>query len=145
MAEIKRLVETNQLKTSRLAESIFSTNQPAFFKYDTEFDALIFLVVPPSTETVAHYLDEHVALLYEPRTKEVVGLQVEDFEHSFIPQHEEVLRVWRLSDSPTKIEDFRDLVITVESVQPKVAKEVFKVTEDLLSSQGRSNLDPVPA
>ncbi len=135
MAEIERLISTDKLKTTLLAN--FARKQSRLFvNYDSEFDALFLLFVPPETETVVHYLDEHVALLYQPGTLEIVGMQVEDFEHSFLPKHDTVRRAWRLSEAGIKLEDVGDLILAVERMKPQIAREIVRAAGDLLGRQG---------
>lgn len=82
---IERLVETTQLNTSRwrqiIAERVFEPQ----LRYSEKTDALTLLLVPRDTPTIVHYIDDHVALLYTPEDREVVGLRVESFRRSFLP------------------------------------------------------------
>jgi hypothetical protein len=132
MAELKPLIATDQLKTSLLAGLAKKKPQQCFVNYDDDFDALMILVVSPDTETVVHYLDEHIALLYQPETLEIVGLQVEAFESNFVPSHSSVQRVWRLSDAVgSKLESVGDMLLVVEKIKPEVAREVVNASHDL--------------
>ncbi len=136
MAGIKRLVSTATLKTARLREAQ-QKHLPVYFHYDSGFDALMILIVPPETETVVHYLDENVALLYEPHTLEIVGIQVEDFESSFVPAHDGVRRVWRLSDAAEgKLEDMGDLILAIEARKPQIVREVISASRSVLGPPG---------
>lgn len=136
MAGIERLVPTSQLKTTLLARLTKESRRRLFISYDREFDALMLLFVSPDTETVVHYLDDHVALLYEPEMFEIVGIQVEAFEHSFLSAHENVHRVWRLRDAGVPLEDFGDIVFAFERIKPRLARELVKATEDILGAPG---------
>lgn len=133
---IKRLVQTNQLKTSFLASLDRNRPQSVFVSYDKKFDALFILLAAPDQKRVAHYVDEHVALLYRPEDFEVIGIQVEDFEHSFLPKHIAVQRVWKLSDTGVQLEDFGDMLLQIERRKPKVAHEVINATKELLGDPG---------
>jgi len=152
MARIKRLVSTDKLKTTRWKKMAEGKQRPQWFShYDDEFDALLLLIVPPTVETVVHYIDDHVALVYEHKSREVVGLQIEDFEHSFLPQHAAVERVWRLSDAGVKLEDFGDLTLAVKTLERlrdrlehDVAREVVEASVPLVSELG-IDLEPVLA
>lgn len=137
MAEIKRLVPTKKLKTTLLKTFRPGEQHLVFVKYDPVFDALMILLVPPETETVVHYIDEHVGLLYTPDNLEIVGIQVEAFEHSFLASHDTVRKVWRLSDSCNELEDVGDMILAVEKAKPKVAREVAKATENVLGQAGK--------
>ena len=131
MADIKRLTQTHDLKTEFLKTFKDHPHQ-IFVKHDQTFDALLILLVPPDVETVVHYVDNRVGLLYRPTDLEIVGLQVEAFEHSFLPDHDTVRHVWRLSDTGDELEDFGDLVLAVERRQPEVAREVARAAEATL-------------
>jgi hypothetical protein len=136
MAEIKRLISTSRLQTEYLKTSP-KHQRPLFVRYDKRFDALIILLVSPETETVVHYVDEHVGLLYKPDDFEIVGIQVEAFERSFLPEHASVNKVWRLSDSCEELEDFGDLVLVFEQRKPEVAREVARAAESMLRKPER--------
>lgn len=132
MDEIKQLVSTADLKTTLLSKLAAEKSRHTYVKYDDVFDALMLLVVSPEHETVVHYVDDHVALLYLPDSLEIVGLQIEDFEYSFVPEHEAVSKVWRLSTSGVKLESLGDMILAVEKAKPEVAREVVKATESVL-------------
>ena len=144
MDKIKQLISTAELKTTLLSKLAAEKSGHIYIKYDDVFDALMLLVVSPERETVVHYMDDHVALLYLPATLEIVGLQVEDFEYSFVPQHEAVSRVWRLSDSGVKLESFGDVILAIEKAKPEVAREVVKATEHILG-ESASELEAILA
>jgi len=135
MAEIPRLVETRELKMTQLKEVMEDGNPVIFFRYDDAIDALMMLFIEPTTETVVHYLDDFVGLLYRPETKEVVGIQVENFERKFIHAHATIENVWRLSDCETEMKDFGDIVLCFERIKPVVVKEVTRITKSLLHDQ----------
>jgi hypothetical protein len=110
MAGIKPLRSTHQLKTTYLRQK-----PPALHvKYDAAFDTFTLLLVPPETETIVHYLDNYVAFLYEPDTKEIMGIQIEAFERKFLPKHEAVRCVWKLSDDCHDLQDVGDMILAFE-------------------------------
>jgi hypothetical protein len=124
MADIQRLVNIDQLKTTHLLQAK-AGQLSHYFHYDDVFDAVTILTVPPETETVVHYVDDQVALLYMPDTLEIVGLQIEDFEHSFLPRHDRVRRVWRLSDATDfNLENVGDIVFAAEGKSREVTREI---------------------
>src|SRR5258707_1936385 len=81
---LERLVKTSDLKTGFLAAAAKSKHRSIHIDYDKRFDALMLLLVPPETETIVHYVDDHVALLYRSENLEIVGIQVEEFERGFL-------------------------------------------------------------
>lgn len=132
MADLKPLIQTDQLKTNLLSRFAKNGHNQIFVNYDDDFDALMILIVSPDTETVVHYLDDQVALLYEYETREIVGLQVEAFEKIFVPAHSAVERAWRLSDATgSRLDNVGDLLLIVESRKPEVAREVVRAASDL--------------
>jgi hypothetical protein len=126
------LVKTSQLDFSLIDGSAML--QGGFFRYDPDFDALMILAVSPDTETVVHYIDDHVGLLYDPDTLRVVGIQVEGFRRSFLPKHAAVQRAWRLTQPCEKIRDFGDLNMVYESQKPAIANEILGVTREMLQA-----------
>ncbi len=142
--KLERLISTSDLKTSRLEALVRDRKLNPSISYDEVFDALILRFVP-ELNTVVHYIDdEHIALLYEESTKEIVGLQIEDFTFSFLPHHANVERVWRLSDVNPTFSNMGDLILAVERIKPTVAREIFKATETPLREHG-VKLPPVYA
>lgn len=123
MAEIERLVETKSLKTARLMAAI-SHKHPCYLLYDGVSDELLLQFVSPETMTVVHYVDEHMAFLYDPSSMEILGFQVEAFQKSFLPQHPSMRRVWRLSDAGVELEDMGDLVVIFEQRKQEMAREI---------------------
>lgn len=140
MATIERLVETQDLRTSRLLAMV-DRGQNTFMYYDHESDALLLMIVPPTTETVVHYIDEHMALLYEPDSLEVVGFQVEAFQHSFVAKHASLRGIWRLSDSDAELENVEDLIMVFERKKRDVAGEL----KNIFLGQQNFSCQPVPA
>jgi hypothetical protein len=135
MTHLKPLVQTSQLKTSVLAQIGQRKQQPTI-RYDKAFDALKIVFDLSEQTIVAHYVDDHVALLYMADDLEIVGLQIEDFVHDFLPAHENVQRVWRLSGTGATIADMGDIIVVAQANLPKVAKEVAKATKKILGAPG---------
>lgn len=134
---IEHLVPSNQLKTNKLKAASSKPQILPIVDYDKDFDALTLRIVPVDVETVAHYVDDHVALLYEAETLEIIGLQVEDFRHSFLPAHDSVRKVWKLSDSGIELNDFGDMILATERMKPNVAREIVKATRNILGAPGK--------
>ncbi len=137
MAKIEPLIQTHHLKMSYLQDIAEAKQHQPIVKYDRVFDALLILFAPNDQEIVAHYVDDHVALLYLADSLEIVGLQIEDFALSFLPAHENVAHLWQLRETGEEISDMGDIIFYAEKRLPKVAKEVAKATEDLLGEQGQ--------
>lgn len=134
MAGIEPLISINELKVTKLKEFFASKKQPPLVHYDDDFDAFTILIAPICTLTAVYPVDDQVGLLYQADTLEIVGLQIEAFEHSFIPQRASVRKVWRLSDAceDLSLEDVGDMILAVEKRTSEVVREVARATEPIL-------------
>lgn len=137
MAPLERLTQTNDLKVTHLQKMAAGRKIVRLLNYDDVSDTLIFLFCPPDTPTIVHYIDEYVALLYDPNNKEVLGIQIENFESGFLSDNDEIQRIWRLSDSceNLNIKNLGDISIVFEKKKPEVAQELARYTEALLGGQ----------
>ena len=131
MDAIKSLVATSSLKTSYLAR-LNERKPQLFLNYNEESDILMLMVAPQETETVVHYVDRNVAVLYTPDDLEIVGLQIEDFESEFVPLYSSLKKTWRLRDTEIKRGNVWDLTLAVEEKKIRVAIEVVKATQPIL-------------
>lgn len=135
MDKIKRLMNSSELKTSYLEE--LPKRNTLNFHYDDLSDTLMFLFVSPEQETIVHYLDRNVALLYRPDDNEIVGLQIEDFENEFVPTFSELKKVWCLSDFGFNDKNVWDLTIAAEKQKMIVALEIVKTKESLIGKPAK--------
>ena len=121
MAVDKVLVQTNALKTNLLKRG-----GRVYAFYSKSDDIFIMQIIPPQSETIVHFLDdENVSLIYEAASKEIVGIQIEAFQSNFLPKHSTLEAVWNVK---IKIQDFGELLVSVDDRQPVVAREVFKAS-----------------
>ena len=144
MADIERLIETGDLRTSLWAETVEDDGSQTSIYYNNRVDVLTLLIVPRNTRKRVHYIDEHVALLYTPDNKEVIGLRVEAFRRSFLPKYSELQKVWSLRDTGVELQDFGDLTIAIRQKEPLVAQEISRITGKLARQKGL-RLEPVTA
>lgn len=100
------------LKANKLATIVRDHGQGRS-RYDNFDDTLIVLFVDPNEETVARYVDQNVALLYEPDTLEIVGFQIEGFNRSYAKAAaaERRERRFRLSDFEVQRDPSFDLSV----------------------------------
>lgn len=131
MAEIESLISLNQLHWDYLLNQA-RTSGGVQMRYDDDADMFLLLFVSLEPETVVYYLDDHIGLLVDPETMNVVGLQIEAFKHSFLPNHGAVDYVWRLSDAWADAKDYGDLVLRFNKTTRQMAREVIRATEDVL-------------
>lgn len=145
MAGLEQLIDTKELKTTLWTETLEKEHSVTYLKYNKKVDTLTLLVVPKDTPTIVHYIDEHVALLYQPESRQIVGLRVEAFQRSFLPKYSSLQKIWRLSDT-CELENFGDLIIAsrhYENKEPEVARELTQITQNLVGKRGIRL--PVPA
>lgn len=135
MAGIEPLISPRDLLTTRLARILSQPASEVFINYDHRLDTLMLLFASPDTETFVHYLDDSVGLLCETESLEVVGFQIEAFAEVFVPEHADVAKVWRLSESGVPMKDLGDLFLTIEQRKPTIAREIIKVTQSVLLDQ----------
>ncbi len=129
MAMNKILFPTNKLKTRLLKEN----PRGRYVYYDQENDTLLIQVIPPQNEIIIHFLDdENVALLYEAKSKEIVGIQVEEFQKSFIPKHAGLKDFWTMS---LQIKDVGELLVAGETNRAKIAEEVVKASKSVIQNK----------
>jgi hypothetical protein len=110
-------------------------------QYDEYVDMLVVYVVPPGlADTVVHYVDEFVGLIFTPENMEVVGFQVEAFKRGFLPTHASVSKSWKLSESGIKLgedPELVDLMMFVEQRKVDVVRAVAKSVDDDLFGRAR--------
>jgi hypothetical protein len=137
MAGIEPLVQTSELKTNRLSGSAAQAgaNRVHAFHYDDLVDAVTILLIQPDEGVVAHYIDDHVGLLYEEDSLEVVGLKIDAFEKVFLPANKAIQGLW-LNIHSDEIKDFGQLTVVFERTQPKVVAEVVKAARPRLGPAG---------
>lgn len=136
MATIDRLVETNELKTTVWKEQIANPRVRPYFLYNDLVDALTLLVVDPIRPKITHYIDDYVALLYDPDSLEIIGVRVEAFERGFLPSYVGLQKVWRLCDKDAALKDFGDLTIFVQRMEPLITTEISRITHTIAEKRG---------
>lgn len=129
-----QIVPTRKLKVSYL-KSFAKEKKPIYILYESRFDALMIIFVSPDHETVVHHIDDYFSVLFIPTTKEIVGFQIEDFKHSFLPKHQGVKKVWEVHED-MKFEYFDEVYLWYEKMKPKIVQEILKASENKLAEQG---------
>lgn len=137
MVKIKRLIETPDLKTKKVKKAFREKALP-IINIDKRYDSVELIFVKSKQGVVVHYLDEYVSLLYEEKTKEIVGIMIESFEKGFLPKYSELEKAWKLSDTFDNFNDVGDLKIVAERKEKEVASEVSKITNLIAEKRGLS-------
>jgi len=135
MSAINKLVKMEELDFSRVRQA---ADVGTRFKgdYDAIDDTLFVYFGERPSEVVVHYLDDFIGLLYEPASFEVVGIQVEAFEHSYVKIHG-LSSTWELNDSDRRsLKNTGDLVQVSERKVQDVTKEVERITLESLMGRG---------
>ena len=143
MAEFESLIEPGDLKMSRLsAAGPRSLERPHAVRYHDPFDALIIFLIPPINATFVYYLDNYVGLLCDDETFEIVGFQIEAFQHRFLSENDGLSRVWKLTGENTGIENFGQLANTFRKMEPLIAREALEASRPaLLGELGQQGAD----
>ncbi|HLE41412.1 MAG TPA: hypothetical protein VI956_07895 [Nitrospirota bacterium] len=136
MVSPKQLISPSKLKTKYLAS--FSGHEPFFFFYDNEADELVIMLISPDTETTVHYVDKNVGILFQPDNLEIVGLQVEGFQKSFIPSHNSLQDAWKLSSSKgVPLDNLGDLSMFIREKQITFALKVIRASKPVLGKPAK--------
>lgn len=128
MAIVQPLINLSELKTGYLKANKEMLKRP-LIHFDKDLDELMILFVLPKVETVVHYVDEFVALLYKPDDFEIVGIQIDDFETEFLPKYAGVAKAWKLSDKCKELNDIWDFELTANRIKPLFVKEILKASK----------------
>ena len=135
MDKIKPLVESSQLKTNYLSK--ISKQDSLIFNYEKDADILMMLFISPDIETTVHYLDRNVAILYESDNKEIVGLQIEDFQSEFLPLYSDLQKAWCLSDFEISNDCFWDLTLKVKERKLFVARKIISAKHNIIGKSAK--------
>jgi hypothetical protein len=134
-ARIKKLVDERSLKMNLWKEAARKNATPYFYA-NRRIDVVMVMVVDPRTPKVTHFVDEHVALLYEEESREVIGFRIEGFEKSFLPKYASLQKVWKLSDISKELTTVGDLHITARQHEAQMASELTKIARPILAKAG---------
>lgn len=109
MAGTKHLVPKEQLKTSLLEQRAQQgAEMIVYMDYDPLVDIWIIRFDWSNRETVVHYLNEYVGLIYYVDSLQIIGIQVENFESGVLNSHPEAIvsiQAWR--DISKKFDGFK--------------------------------------
>ena len=65
--------------------------------YDRPIDTLFIDLLPPGGPRSTYYVADGVNIVYDPRTKEVVGFRVEDWRRLFLRRNPDLRLSWYVS------------------------------------------------
>lgn len=130
MEDFESLISADELKWDFILEA--AKKRGFSMRYDDDADMVMIVFTPPKQETVVFYVDKHVGLLVNPDTMDVVGFQIEAFKHSFLQNHDDLVRVWRMSDTNIHSEDFFDFTLIFKQTEQSVVREIIRATEEVV-------------
>lgn len=64
---------------------------PSYHQQEDTF----FATLEPPTPAVSYDVDGELWIRYDPKTKEIVGFEIENFESIFLKKHPEISRLWK--------------------------------------------------
>jgi len=124
-------VKSKNLKTNYLASVKGQGN--LHFLYDNVADELMLMMASPETETIVHYVDSNVGLLFKPDDLEIVGIQIEGFSRSFIKKYACLEKAWKLSAcEEINMKNIGEFSIYGDEKQFEFAIEVIEATKSVL-------------
>lgn len=133
MDELKSLLDPSQLKTKLLQQ------RPVYIDYDERADIFRIFFDNPRQRNVVHYLDDYVGVLFSPESLDIIGIQVEFFNRTFVNRHKTIRKSWKLSENckEHQLQNVGDMMIVAKKMQEPIAKEITNITENLLFNPGR--------
>ena len=130
MVRSGRLVSKDELKTSFLEQCAKQgAEMLVYMDYDPLVDIWIIRFDWSSEETVVHYLNEYVGLIYYADSRQIIGIQVENFESGVLnnhPQAVESIQTWR--EVSTNFDGFK-AVRAADLPVDRLIEAVLKATE----------------
>jgi hypothetical protein len=103
---------------------------PYSIDYDPVFDALFVYIKPAKKETIVQYVTDRLGLIYEYKTKEVIGVQIDAFNKKFLKEYPKLRKAWEFEDCG----DFASASREIEERKPIIAREVVQVAECALAT-----------
>jgi hypothetical protein len=135
---LKSFISPKDLKTTFISKNVGPCPLSFSFSYDNLADELMISFISPDKETVVHYLDDHIGLLLESETNEIVGFQIDAFNSSFLPKYASLQKIWRLKDCKEfERENVGELSLAVHERQVKITQEIIHVCEPKLGKQAK--------
>jgi hypothetical protein len=132
MATLERLVKNKDLKMNYVSSLAKGIPTKTYVHFDKILDTFFVMFVSPETETVIHYIDDYVGLMYDPQNLEVVGVQIESFKE-FAQQNQSIEKAWEIKIDCAKVDDLGDLYTVKDKKEKIIAREIAKVAEATIS------------
>jgi hypothetical protein len=117
---MKKLVETDQLRTNYWRVRSSQKGFKALLKYDDVLDTFfVYFSDQEKERIITHFVDSYVAFLYRYSDKEIIGMRIESFQKKFLPIFG-CPNTWKLSDSGKKLDGIHEFVFLVKTENPSI-------------------------
>lgn len=94
MAKVKEIFgQRPQFSIAAFPESRIDPSK-IWARYDSESDSIVIYFTGGPQPAVSVYTDDNLYVMVDPKTHNVVGLHVENWEGIFVPAHVDVQSVW---------------------------------------------------
>ena len=94
MAKVKEIFgQRPQFSIVPFSESRIDPSK-IWVRYDSESDSIVIYFTGVPQPAISVYTDDDLYVMVDPKTHNVVGLHVENWERSFVPTHVDVQSVW---------------------------------------------------
>lgn len=109
MADYKPLIDIKDLKT-RLFDTSFATySHKMFIMYDEIVDEFIVKISKPSSPTSIYYLDDDHGLIFELKSKKVIGIIFFDFATQTLPKMQQINTMWYENNLAKHFRNYKEL------------------------------------
>ncbi len=85
MAEIKPLIDREEIKTNIMGKSFSDLPHEFYAVYDEINDEFIIKVIEPERFVSTYHITDNIAVLVDPESLEVVGVQLFNFQKEYVP------------------------------------------------------------
>ena len=98
MATMMTRIATSDLKVDLMQKVVLEDPDRLETRYDERADIVVLTLTFHSEEdeerylgdAIVHYIDGDVALIFDPVSKQIVGLHIDNFFRSYVPKHKEM-------------------------------------------------------
>jgi len=104
-------------------QPLFERRELLTIRYDADLDTLYIRPGPNALPGISHYINNGIYIRFDPMSKAVVGIQIEDFQQVVMRLYPQVERAWRQVQShPNQANAFMQF-----------AEEILKIVQSYLS------------
>ena len=130
MEQLTPLIDTNDLRSGLMRDAMRQDEPPHRVVFDSDCDSLTLLWVSNDLPKVTHFLDDNVALLFEPESLMVVGYYIEGVLHNLVEKHPDKEALQELANMAREMAEYGDMVIISEQPRPSVSEPVNRAVRE---------------